>query len=154
MFNFLGSIIMILHNLCIAIVGELQLDTAIHSAQGRSIAIAKLIRIHFETHAEGSLHFWECPSKAEWFIHAEVHKKRLPGCATQSRNKCKLHTTCWGERKNLEEWVTDFNKGDTRRRDFLTTRMKKRNESRPTYVKMTISFWSLYHPIRKSHGQF
>jgi len=73
--------------------------TAIHSAQGHSIAIAKLIRTHFETHAEGSLHFWEFPSKAEWFIHPEVHKKRLPGRATQPRNECKLHTTCWGKKK-------------------------------------------------------
>ena len=80
--------------ICIAIVGELQDVRLTQLFTQPSIAIAKPIRTHFETRAEGNLHFWECPSKAEWFIHAEVHKKRLPGCATQPRNGCKLHATC------------------------------------------------------------
>jgi len=84
---------------CITIVGELQDARLTQLFTHPSITIAKPIRTHFETRAEGSLHFWECPSKAEWFIHAEVHKKRLPGCATQPRNRCKLHTTCWGGKK-------------------------------------------------------
>jgi len=30
--------------------------------------------------------------------------------------------------KNCLEWVTDFTKGDTKGRDFLTTKMNKRDE--------------------------
>jgi len=52
-----------------------QLTRLIHSGQGHSIAIAKFIRTHFETHPDDTLYFWECPSKAKWFIHAEVCKE-------------------------------------------------------------------------------
>ena len=53
------------------------------SSQLHSIAMAKLIRTHLDNHPEDSLHSRECPSKAEWFIHTEVHKRGLPGRATQ-----------------------------------------------------------------------
>jgi len=112
-------------------------DTDIHSGKGHSIAIAKLIRAHFETHPEGSLRFWECPSKAERFINAEVHKEvtrtRYPTEERMQTSYDMLRQT--NSKKCLEEWVTNFTKGDIRGRGFLTTRMNKRDESRPTYAR-------------------
>jgi len=37
----------------------------------------------------------------------------------------------------LEEWVTDFTKGDTKGRDFLTTKMNKRDEGYPSSVTLS-----------------
>jgi len=38
-------------------------------------------------------------------------------------------------KEQQEQWVTDFTKGDTKGRDFLTTEMNKRYEFQPTYAK-------------------
>jgi len=49
------------------------MDTSIHSGQEHSIAMSRLLRSHFIAYLEGSLHFWDCPSDAKWFIQARVH---------------------------------------------------------------------------------
>ena len=38
-------------------------------------------------------------------------------------------------KKCLEKWIIDFTKDNTRKWDFLTTRMNKHNKAQPTYVK-------------------
>jgi len=91
-------------------------DMAIHSGQGHSITISRLIRSHFETHPEGSLHFWDCPSNARWFIHAEVHNEvTRTHCPVQEQMQT-LYDALSQEnsKKCLEEWITDFSRGNTR----------------------------------------
>lgn len=73
------------------------------SSQLHSIAMAKLIRTHLETHPEDSLHSWECPSKAEWFIHTEVHKRGLPGRATQLGERMQTSYNMLRQKKNSKK---------------------------------------------------
>jgi len=58
------------------------IDTTVHSRQNHSLAVSRLSRSHFTTHPEDSLHFWDYPSDAKWFIQATVHdgsKGPIPG---------------------------------------------------------------------------
>ena len=127
-------------------------DTVIHLAQEHSIAIAKLIRTHFETHAEGSLHFWEFPSKAEWFIHPEVHKEATRmHCPTEERMQTSYDMLRQNTARNAQNsgsqtlpkvkprdgtsWLPGWMKNDQR--------TQKGEHGYPFSV-----------PMRESHGQF
>jgi len=67
------------------------IDMAIHSGQGHSIAIAKLIRklirTCFKTHPEGSLYFWEYPNKAFYpcWGPQRGYQNLLPNWGTDTR---------------------------------------------------------------------
>jgi len=39
--------------------------------------VSRLLRSHYTTHPEGSLHFWDCPSDAKWFVQAKVHDEAV-----------------------------------------------------------------------------
>jgi len=89
--------------------------TVIHSGQGHSLVISKLIRAHFKTHLEGSLHFWHCPRNTNWFIHAEVHNETIrTHFPVKERMQASYDALSQkNSRTRPEEWVTDFFRGDT-----------------------------------------
>ena len=93
--------------------------------------------MHFETHPKGSLHFWDSPSNARWFIHAEVHNEATrTRCPVQEQMQTSYDALSQeNSKKRLEEWITDFSRGDTRDRHFLATKKDKQNEACPTYTK-------------------
>jgi len=54
-----------------------------------SIAVARALRSHFAENPDGSLHFWDCPTDARWFIHDKVYDE-----ATKSKFP-------------IEEWIRE-----------------------------------------------
>ena len=44
----------------------------IHSGQGESIAIVHLLRPFFNRNSNNKVEFWDCLSKARWYLHAIV----------------------------------------------------------------------------------
>ena len=49
-------------------------DTSVHSGQAHSLAIVQALRGFFTNHPDRSIHFWDCPSKAQWSLHFLAHK--------------------------------------------------------------------------------
>ncbi|KJA16514.1 hypothetical protein HYPSUDRAFT_207003 [Hypholoma sublateritium FD-334 SS-4] len=56
------------------------LDPSVHSGQGHSLAVCHLLLVWFNANLLSTLEFYDCPSKAEWDVHHEVHQflKGLP----------------------------------------------------------------------------
>jgi len=109
----------------------------LHSGQEHSIAVSKLLRSHFTTHPEGSLHFWDCPSDAKWFIQADVHydatRTQYP---VEERMRTLLDALSQKNSKAcLDEWSMEFLRGETRGRNFLTINTEQHKEATPTYTK-------------------
>jgi len=44
-------------------------DTFVHSDQAHSLAIVQALRGFFTNYPDRSIHFWDCPSKAQWSLH-------------------------------------------------------------------------------------
>jgi len=43
-------------------------DASVHSGQAYSLAIVQALRAFFTNHLDRSIHFWDCPSKAQWSL--------------------------------------------------------------------------------------
>ncbi|KJA20098.1 hypothetical protein HYPSUDRAFT_142665 [Hypholoma sublateritium FD-334 SS-4] len=56
------------------------LDASIHSGQGHSLVVCRTLLVWLDTNPLNILKFYNCPSKAEWDVHYEVHQflKGLP----------------------------------------------------------------------------
>jgi len=44
-------------------------NTSIYLDQAHSLAIIQALRGFFTNHPNRSIHFWDCPSKAQWSLH-------------------------------------------------------------------------------------
>jgi len=49
-------------------------DASVHSGQAYSLAIVQALRGFFTNHSDRSIHFWDCPSKAQWSLHFLAHE--------------------------------------------------------------------------------
>jgi len=49
-------------------------DASVHSGQAHSLAIVQALRAFFTNHPDRSIHFCDCPSKAQWSLHFLAHK--------------------------------------------------------------------------------
>jgi len=49
-------------------------DASVHSGQAHSHAIVQALRDFFTNHPDRSIHFWDCPSKAQWSLHFLAHE--------------------------------------------------------------------------------
>ena len=49
-------------------------DASVHSGQVHSLAIVQALRAFFTNHPDHSIHFWDCPSKAQWSLHFLAHE--------------------------------------------------------------------------------
>ena len=113
------------------------IDTTVHSRQNHSLAVSRLLRSHFTTHPEGSIHFWDCLSDTKWFIQAKVHDE-----ARRARYPAEEN---WGKRAHilrrpeeqwktwLDEWRAEFWKGENRSH---STKTNERDEASPSYTKV------------------
>ncbi|KJA14979.1 hypothetical protein HYPSUDRAFT_208252, partial [Hypholoma sublateritium FD-334 SS-4] len=50
------------------------LDPSVHSGQGHSLAVCRALLVWFAADPLNTLEFYDCPSKAEWDVHHEVHQ--------------------------------------------------------------------------------
>ncbi|KJA13751.1 hypothetical protein HYPSUDRAFT_209278 [Hypholoma sublateritium FD-334 SS-4] len=50
------------------------LDPSVHSGQGHSLAVCHALLVWFAADPLNTLEFYDCPSKAEWDVHHEVHQ--------------------------------------------------------------------------------
>ncbi|KJA13557.1 hypothetical protein HYPSUDRAFT_209437 [Hypholoma sublateritium FD-334 SS-4] len=50
------------------------LDPSVHSGQGHSLAVCCALLVWFAADPLNALKFYDCPSKAEWDVHHEVHQ--------------------------------------------------------------------------------
>ena len=55
-------------------VARRAVDASVHSGQAHSLTIVQALRDFFINHPDRSIHFWDCPSKAQWSLHFLVHK--------------------------------------------------------------------------------
>ena len=113
------------------------MDTSIHLGQEHSVAMSRLLRSHFIAYPEGSLHFWDCPSDAKWFIQARVHDDAV---RTQYPVAEQMHTSLdtLSQRNSkicLEEWTTEFSRSEIQGRNFLAMNTEKHKEATPMYAK-------------------
>jgi len=49
-------------------------DASVQSGQAHSLAIVQALRDFFTNHPDHSIHFWNCPSKAQWSLHFLAHE--------------------------------------------------------------------------------
>ena len=49
-------------------------DASVHSGQAYSLAIVQALKGFFTNYPDCSIHFWDCPSKAQWSFHFLAHK--------------------------------------------------------------------------------
>jgi len=49
-------------------------DASVHSGQAYSLIIVQALRGFFTNHSDYSIHFWDCPSKAQWSLHFLAHE--------------------------------------------------------------------------------
>jgi len=116
---------------------ETAMDTSLHSGQEHFIVVSKLLRLHFTTHPEGSLHFWDYPGDAKWSIQVDVH---YDATRTQYPVEERMRTSIDAlSQKNskayLDEWTTEFLRGETRGRNFLMINTEEHKAATPTYAK-------------------
>ncbi|KJA12527.1 hypothetical protein HYPSUDRAFT_210435, partial [Hypholoma sublateritium FD-334 SS-4] len=50
------------------------LEPSVHSGQGHSLAVCRALLVWFAADPLNILEFYDCPSKAEWDVHHEVHQ--------------------------------------------------------------------------------
>ena len=60
-------------------------DASVHSGQVHSLTIVQALRGFFTNHPDRSIHFWNCPSKAQWSLHFLAYEdatstKMAAGC--------------------------------------------------------------------------
>jgi len=69
----------------------------------------------------------DCPSNASWFNHVVVHNEVIrTSCPVRQQMQTSYDALSQeNSRARFKEWVTNFSKGDTRGRDFLTTKKDK-----------------------------
>jgi len=63
-------------------------DTSVHSGQAHFLAIVQALRSFFTNHPDRSIHFWNCPSKAQWSLHFLAHED-----ATSTKIAARCHPT-------------------------------------------------------------
>jgi len=49
-------------------------DASVHLGQAHSLAIVQALRGFFTNCPDRSIHFWDCPSKAQWSLHFLAHE--------------------------------------------------------------------------------
>jgi len=50
------------------------IDASVYSGQAHSLAIVQALRGFFTNCPDRSIHFWDCPSKAQWSLHFLAHE--------------------------------------------------------------------------------
>jgi len=85
-------------------------DASVHSGQAYSLTIVQALRSFFTNYPDRSIHFWDCPSKAQWSFHFLAHEDitstkiatgRHPATSLDTL-RSKSATTC------LDAWRTSF----------------------------------------------
>jgi len=97
-------------------------DASIHSGQAHSLAIVQALRGFFTNHPNRSIHFWDCPSKAQWSLYFLAHEdatstKIAAGCHPATlldALRSKSAAAC------LDAWKTSFTHPSSQGRHFLS----------------------------------
>ena len=61
-------------------------DASVHSGQAYSLAIVQALRGFFTNHPDRSIHFWDCPSKAQWSLDFLAHEDATSTKITAGRH--------------------------------------------------------------------
>ena len=101
-------------------------DFWVYSRQAHSLAICSVFRLLFCSGLGYKIEFWDCPSKAEWFLHQIVHDNITNTRVAARWNLAtsidalysKSITSC------LDVWRASFNFPTIQRHYFLTLRDK------------------------------
>jgi len=112
-------------------------DASVHSGQTHSLAIVQVLRDFFTNHPDCSIHFWDCPSKAQWSLHFLAHEdttstKIAAGChpaTSLDTLRFKSAAAC------LNAWRTFFAHPSSQGRYFLPLKGGIKNLLQPSYAK-------------------
>jgi len=112
-------------------------DASVHSDQAHSLAIVQALRGFFTNHPDCSIHFWDCPSKAQWSLHFLAHEDttstkiaagRYPATSLDAL-RSKSAAAC------LDAWRTSFACPSSQGRHFLPLKGGIKNLFQPSYAK-------------------
>ena len=113
-------------------------DASVYSGQAYSLAIVQALRGFFTNHPDCSIHFWDCPSKAQWSLHFLAHEdatstKIAAGhylATSLDALQSKSTTAC------LNAWRTSFAHPSSQDRHFLPLKGGIKNLLQPSYAKI------------------
>jgi len=112
-------------------------DTSVHSGQAHSLAIVQALRAFFTNHPDRSIHFWDCPSKAQWSLHFLAHEDATSTKIAAGRHpatsldalQSKSAAAC------LDTWRTSFARPSSQGCYFLPLKGGIKNLLQPSYAK-------------------
>jgi len=112
-------------------------DASVHSGQVHSLAIIQALRGFFTNHSDRSIHFWDCPSKAQWSLHFLAHEDATSTKIAAGHHpatsldtlQSKSATAC------LDAWRTSFARPSSQSRHFLPLKGGIKNLLQPSYAK-------------------
>ena len=112
-------------------------DASVHSGQAHSLAIVQALRGFFTNHLDCSIHFWDCPSKAQWSLHFLAHEDATSTKIAAGRYlvtsldalRSKSAAAC------LDAWRTSFARPSSQGHHFLPLKGGIKNLLQPSYAK-------------------
>jgi len=110
---------------------------SVHSGQAHSLAIVQALRGFFTNHPDCSIHFWDCPSKAQWSLHFLAHEDATSTKIAAGRHlatsldalRSKSTAAC------LNIWRTSFACPLSQGHHFLPLKGGIKNLLQPSYTK-------------------
>ena len=72
-------------------------NASVHSGQAYSFAIVQALRDFFTNHPDHSIHFWDCPSKAQWSLHFLAYEDATSTKITARRYPATLLDAFWSK---------------------------------------------------------
>jgi len=112
-------------------------DASVHSGQAHSLAIVQALRGFFTNHPDRSIHFWDCPSKAQWSLHFLAHEDAT---STKIAARCHPATSLDALQSKsaaacLDAWRTSFALPSSQGHHFLPLKGSIKNLLQPSYAK-------------------
>jgi len=112
-------------------------DASVHLGQAHSLAIVQALRGFFTNHPDCSIHFWDCPSKAQWSFHFLVYEDTTSTKIAAGRHpatsldalRSKSAAAC------LDAWRTSFACLSSQGCHFFPLKGGIKNLLQPSYAK-------------------
>ena len=108
-------------------------------------AIVQALRTFFTNHPDRSIHFWDCPSKAQWSLHFLAHENATSTKIAAGRHPATSLDTLRSKSAAacLDAWRTSFARPSSQGCHFLPLKGGIKNLLQPSYAKGGAGFYLL-----------
>jgi len=112
-------------------------DISVYSGQAHSLAIVQALRGFFTNRPDRSIHFWDCPSKAQWSLHFLAHEDATSTKIAAGHYPATLLDALRSKSAAayLDVWRTSFARPSSQGRHFLPLKGGIKNLLQPSYAK-------------------